>query len=143
MVTLSKFSEEESPEALEDQQNLEEEIRASAPPKREQPYCVEDTSLFFSDNSPLKQAAEHGGRPYEKRPQQTEMAVEIAKSFEDGENLCVEAPTGIGKSFAYLVPAIHMALSCHKPVIITTETINLQEQLVYKDLPLLKKLMKI
>lgn len=145
MVTLSKYSDETpepSPEEVEDMENLEEEIHASAPPKRERPVCVAETEFFFSKDSPLKKAAEHGGRPYEERPQQTEMAVEIAKSFEDGENLCVEAPTGIGKSFAYLVPSIHMALSCHKPVIVTTETINLQEQLVYKDLPLLKTLMK-
>ena len=101
MVTLSEFREDLTPEELEDQENLEEEIRASsASPKRVQPVCVAETELFFSDQSPLKQAAEHGGRPYENRPQQTEMAVEIAKSFEDGENLCVEAPTGIGKSFS-------------------------------------------
>ena len=141
MVTLSEFTEDLTPEELEDQENLQEEISASVSPKRVRPVCVAETEFFFSDKSPLKKAAEHGGRPYENRPQQTEMAVEIAKSFEDGENLCVEAPTGIGKSFAYLVPSIHMALSCRKPVIITTETINLQEQLVYKDLPLLKTLM--
>ena len=103
MVTLSEYTDENpelSPEELEDLENLEEEIQASKPPKRERPVCVAETEFFFSKDSPLKKAAEHGGRPYEERPQQTEMAVEIAKSFEDGENLCVEAPTGIGKSFA-------------------------------------------
>ena len=78
MVTLSEFAEEKTPEELEDMENLEEEIQASAHPKREQPVCVAETEFFFSEQSPLKKAAEHGGRPYEKRPQQTEMAVEIA-----------------------------------------------------------------
>ena len=71
------------------------------------------------------------------------MANAIAAAFERGANLCVEAPTGVGKSFAYLVPAIHMALSTKHPVLITTETLNLQEQLVYKDLPLLTKLLGV
>lgn len=107
------------------------------------PECLEETIAFFSGDGPLKRSAEFGGRPYEPRPQQTVMANEIAAAFENGRNLCVEAPTGVGKSFAYLIPAIYAALSMKKPVLITTETLNLQEQLVYKDLPLLAKLLNI
>lgn len=98
------------------------------------------TMEFFSYDSPLKKASEHGGRPYEHRKQQIDMALAVAASFEDGKNLCVEAPTGVGKSFAYLVPAIYHAMAVHRPVIVTTETITLQEQLIRKDLPLLKEL---
>ena len=111
-----------------------------APPP---PECLEETVTFFSDDGPLKKLAEIGGRSYEPRPQQAVMANEIASAFEKGRNLCVEAPTGVGKSFAYLIPAIYAALSMKKPVLITTETLNLQEQLVYKDLPLLAKLLNL
>lgn len=111
-----------------------------APPP---PECLEETVAFFSDDGPLKKLAEIGGRSYEPRPQQSVMANEIASAFEKGRNLCVEAPTGVGKSFAYLIPAIYAALSMKKPVLITTETLNLQEQLVYKDLPLLAKLLNL
>ena len=111
-----------------------------APPP---PECLEETDAFFSDDGPLKKLAEIGGRSYEPRPQQSVMANEIASAFEKGRNLCVEAPTGVGKSFAYLIPAIYAALSMKKPVLITTETLNLQEQLVYKDLPLLAKLLNL
>ena len=107
------------------------------------PECLEETVAFFSDDGPLKKLAEIGGRSYEPRPQQAVMANEIASAFEKGRNLCVEAPTGVGKSFAYLIPAIYAALSMKKPVLITTETLNLQEQLVYKDLPLLAKLLNL
>ena len=88
------------------------------------------TVEFFSHDSPLKRASEHGGRPYEYRKQQVDMALAVAASFEDGKNLCVEAPTGVGKSFAYLIPAIYHAMAVHRPVIVTTETITLQEQLI-------------
>ena len=120
-----------------------EEELADSPLPVLHPRCLEETARFFSEEGPLKQAEAHGGRPYEPRPQQAAMANAIAAAFERGANLCIEAPTGVGKSFAYLVPAIHMALSTKHPVLITTETLNLQEQLVYKDLPLLTKLLGV
>ena len=98
------------------------------------------TTEFFSENSPLKRAAEFGGRAYERRIQQETMAVAVAEALEQNHNLCVEAPTGVGKSFAYLIPAIYHARATRTPVLVTTETITLQEQLVNKDLPLLKDL---
>lgn len=106
-------------------------------------HCLKNTRDFFSDDTPLKESAAHGGRPYERRIQQEEMAFAVAKAFENGTHLCVEAPTGVGKSFAYLIPAIYHAMAVRRPVLITTETINLQEQLVRKDLPLLRDLMKV
>lgn len=122
--------------------DIEKEL-ADSPSPVLHPLCVEQTSLFFSEDGPLKNSEAHGGRPYEPRPQQAAMANAIAAAFEKSANLCVEAPTGVGKSFAYLVPAVYMALSTKYPVLITTETLNLQEQLVYKDLPLLTKLLKV
>ena len=63
---------------------------------------------------------------YEFRPQQLEMAEAVASALSSDEHLVVEAGTGVGKSFAYLLPAIHLALSTYEPVVISTNTINLQ-----------------
>ena len=98
------------------------------------------THLFFGADTPLRRAHEHGGRPYEERPQQLSMAVKIAAVFDAQGHLCVEAPTGVGKTFAYLVPAIHYARQTQRPVVISTHTISLQEQIIDKDLPLLAEL---
>ena len=68
------------------------------------------------------------------------MASAAAKALEEMRNLCVEAPTGVGKSFAYLVPLIYYSMTQKYPAVISTETINLQEQLMEKDIPALKKL---
>ena len=107
------------------------------------PSLSELTSEFFGENSPLQNAEAFGGRPYEERPQQIAMAEAIALSLEAGQHLAVEAPTGVGKSFAYLIPAIIYAKQCNKPVIISTHTIALQEQLMLKDIPMLKKILDI
>ena len=76
---------------------------------------------------------------YESRPQQLEMAAAIAQAIAQGTHAVVEAPTGVGKSFAYLVPAIQHALATGQKVVVSTGTIALQEQLIGKDLPLLAK----
>lgn len=96
---------------------------------------------FFGQDSPLKQENGLGGPAYEVRPQQAEMAREVGRALMDGANLCVEAPTGIGKTFAYLVPAIYYSQTSGKPVIVSTHTINLQEQIIGRDLPLLRRLL--
>jgi len=79
---------------------------------------------------------------YEPRPQQLVMAGAVAHAIASGRKLLVEAGTGVGKSFAYLVPAIQ-AVSAKKDlkVIISTHTISLQEQLVRKDIPFLQSVM--
>lgn len=101
----------------------------------------EYTRAFFSEQSPLKALAEKMDRPYEERPQQTAMAIAVADAFSNHENLCIEAPTGVGKSFAYLIPAIYYAVESGNPVLISTETITLQEQLMHKDIPFLQSVM--
>ena len=59
----------------------------------------------------------------------------VARALEEERHLVVEAGTGVGKSLAYLVPAIFSAIEQKKKAIISTHTINLQEQLLYKDIP--------
>ena len=76
---------------------------------------------------------------YEHRPEQIAMAEAVDRAFRAGRHLVVEAGTGVGKSFAYLVPAIHLATREKRRVLLSTYTISLQEQLVEKDLPLLAK----
>jgi ATP-dependent DNA helicase DinG len=76
---------------------------------------------------------------YESRPQQLAMAAAVAQAIADGSHAVVEAPTGVGKSFAYLVPAIQHALASGKKVVVSTGTIALQEQLIGKDIPLLQR----
>ena len=77
---------------------------------------------------------------YEYRPQQLRMAELVGQAFVDKKHLIVEAGTGVGKSFAYLVPAIEMIHNhSDKQVVISTHTIALQEQLIEKDIPFLKK----
>jgi ATP-dependent DNA helicase DinG len=80
---------------------------------------------------------------FEYRPEQQQMAVAVARALVGEEHLLVEAGTGVGKSFAYLVPAILFAVERKKKAVICTHTINLQEQLVEKDLPMLKQVLPV
>src|SRR5688572_3115930 len=75
---------------------------------------------------------------YEHRPQQLEMARAVEDAFAQKHHLLVEAGTGVGKSFAYLLPAIDYAVRHKKRVVISTHTISLQEQLIDKDIPLIQ-----
>ncbi len=78
------------------------------------------------------------GERYEFRQQQMDMAAAVERAIEQGRHLLVEAGTGVGKSFAYLLPAIDYAVRQRKRVVISTHTIALQEQLIEKDIPLLQ-----
>src|SRR5881275_1272646 len=99
---------------------------------------VERIRTIFSENGGLSKA-----KNFEFRPQQQEMAVAVARALEEDRHLVVEAGTGVGKSLAYLAPAILFALEQHKKAIVSTHTINLQEQLLYKDIPILKKILPV
>lgn len=74
---------------------------------------------------------------FEPRPQQIEMARAVARAMDEQSHLVVEAGTGVGKSFAYLLPAIQRIVEHEERVVVVTNTINLQEQLIEKDIPLL------
>ncbi|MDH5508450.1 MAG: exonuclease domain-containing protein, partial [Anaerolineae bacterium] len=84
---------------------------------------------------------EHGGEfsrhfpEFEHRTQQVEMLRSVANSLSEGRHLLAEAATGTGKSVAYLVPAARWALQNNTRVVISTNTINLQDQLINKDIP--------
>lgn len=78
------------------------------------------------------------GDGYEARPQQLEMAGAVAGALAEGRHLLVEAGTGVGKSFAYLLPVIDYAVRNRKRVVVSTHTISLQEQLIDKDIPLIQ-----
>ena len=75
---------------------------------------------------------------YEHRPEQIKMLHAVTQAFNHGEHLMVEAGTGTGKSIAYLIPAIYWALANNERVVVSTNTINLQDQLLNKDIPALR-----
>ena len=97
---------------------------------------AEEMHKFFSKDGALSKS--HG---FAYREQQQQMAVAVAEALEGESVLSVEAGTGVGKSLAYLVPAVLHALNRNKKAVISTHTINLQEQLIGKDLPIVKKLL--
>jgi len=76
---------------------------------------------------------------YEDRPQQVEMLRRVAEAFNRDHHLMIEAATGVGKSLGYLIPAVLWAALNNERVVISTATINLQDQLLNKDLPLLQR----
>lgn len=78
---------------------------------------------------------------FEYRPQQQQMATAVARALENRSHLLVEAGTGVGKSLAYLIPSVLFAGANSRKAVISTHTINLQEQLFYKDIPIVQKLM--
>ena len=90
--------------------------------------------------SPGGLIAQHLGG-YEFREEQLQMAHEVSRALTASEHLIVEAGTGVGKSFAYLIPAISHALRSEQKVVISTNTISLQEQLVTKDIPFLQRIL--
>src|SRR4029079_19384740 len=99
---------------------------------------VERVRAFFSEKGPLSKA-----KNFEFRPEQQEMAARVAQALEEEEHLVVEAGTGVGKSLGYLVPSVFFALEHHKKAIVSTHTINLQEQLLHKDIPILKRVLSV
>src|SRR3954471_961272 len=95
------------------------------------------TSTYFGPGGLLEQKS----RDYEIRKGQIEMAQAVDEAIRDKKHLAIEAPCGIGKTYAYLIPAIEHAIATDSRVIVCTANIALQEQIVEKDLPGLAKLM--
>lgn len=96
----------------------------------------EDFSEFLQE---LKQnlAAEFAN--YEARPAQEEMMNHVYEALSDKKHLMIEAGTGTGKSLGYLIPALYHSLVHDETVVVSTHTINLQEQLLKRDIPLLQQ----
>ncbi len=112
----------------------EEEKRKSPPiqiPKEPAPIDPESAASVLEHGGPFSQYFDS----YEYRPEQVEMLRSVANALSYGQHLMVEAGTGVGKSFAYLVPAALFALENNTRVVISTNTINLQDQLIKKDIP--------
>jgi ATP-dependent DNA helicase DinG len=78
---------------------------------------------------------------YEERPAQTAMFEEVHQALSSNRHLLIEAGTGTGKSLGYLIPALYHGIKNNKKVVVSTHTINLQEQLRQRDLPLLEEVL--
>ena len=87
----------------------------------------------FKDDSKISAAMSD----YELRPEQAQMAEIVTSAFNNNSLAIIEAGTGVGKSMAYLIPAVLRAVKNKDRVVISTNTINLQEQLISKDIPLI------
>jgi len=105
---------------------------------RGQSAFVREVQAIFAADGPLSHA-----KGFEYRREQQEMAVRIAATLESGSHLVVEAGTGVGKSLAYLVPTALHAVKTRRKAVISTHTINLQEQLIFKDIPLVQKVLPV
>jgi ATP-dependent DNA helicase DinG len=97
---------------------------------------AEQVRTFFSPQGELGRV-----KNFEFREEQQTMAEAVANALEHSQHLVVEAGTGVGKSLGYLVPSVLWALEHKRKAVISTCTINLQEQLVNKDLPILQKVL--
>ncbi len=133
------------------QSALDQSLREFIPPRPALPFRKErlDTPPLDSDKArydPLEPAAIRavfgvdgklaaGFGDYEVRDEQLRMAQEVTAALNQGEHLLIEAGTGTGKSLAYLVPAAMWATKNDQRVTVSTNTINLQEQLLCKDIP--------
>lgn len=99
------------------------------------PFALQlDTPHILATTGPI---AKRLGPHFEPRPEQLRMADAVERAIREKSHLLVEAGTGIGKSFAYLVPALLRAMLHNEVVVVSTHTISLQEQLIERDIPLL------
>ena len=92
---------------------------------------VDDAAFYISKDGPLAKINEN----FEERLSQIELLKNIAKTFNQNKTGVFEAGTGVGKSYAYLIPSILWAVQNNERVVISTGTINLQQQLCLKDIP--------
>ena len=95
------------------------------------PLDVEEVAAILEHGGEFSRHFEH----FEQRPEQVELLRAITQAISEGRHLLAEAGTGVGKSFAYLIPAALWAITNGQRVVISTNTINLQDQLINKDIP--------
>lgn len=111
-------------------------------------YFVQDIDRIFLEEIDIENYFAKDGilakeiKGFEYRQEQEEMAQYIQDAINEDRKIIVEAGTGTGKTLAYLIPSIKWAVTNKKRVIIATNTINLQEQLLLKDIPLAKSIIK-
>ena len=114
-----------------------EELPPLQPTETVNPVDADTLAAIISPGGPL----ERDFPGYEHRPQQVEMLRGISEAFNIPTHLLVEAGTGIGKSLAYLLPAIAFGVGNGRRVVISSNTINLQDQLFNKDIPDLQRIL--
>ena len=110
--------------------------RTVTPPVEELDGLAREMHAAFAADGWLSRSAD-----FEYREEQQQMAVEVGQALEKKRPVIVEAGTGVGKSLAYLVPAALLAVRQKRKAVISTHTINLQEQLISKDIPIVQKLL--
>lgn len=106
-----------------------------APPREREPIDAAAVEAALAPGGPLSRA--HPA--YEDRPMQRDLAAAVVRAYNTGGIAVAEAGTGTGKSIAYLLPAVLWAQANRERTVVSTNTINLQEQLVGKDLPFLRR----
>ncbi len=103
------------------------------------PLDAEEIASVLEYGGPFSQYFE----AYEHRPEQVAMLKSVTNALSYGRHTMIEAGTGVGKSLAYLVPAAYFAVTNNTRVVVSTNTINLQDQLIKKDIPALKEALGI
>jgi DNA polymerase-3 subunit epsilon/ATP-dependent DNA helicase DinG len=116
-----------------------------APPPLSDPLAPSTRLVTTAPDEPARiigsNAAREAVAEFEERPQQTEMARAVAETIVERGELIVEAGTGVGKSLAYLLPAAMHAVRNNARMVVSTNTINLQEQLTSQDIPIARRLL--
>jgi len=108
-------------------------------PEKPIPLNMDEVASVLEYGGPFSQYFE----TFEQRPEQVDMLRAVTNALSYGSHLMVEAGTGVGKSFAYLVPAALFAKQNNTRVVVSTNTINLQDQLVQRDLPNLSQALNL
>ncbi|MFP4549997.1 MAG: helicase C-terminal domain-containing protein [Spirochaetales bacterium] len=106
-------------------------------PVEKQLLDPDELAALLDAGGPLAQLFDE----FEPRESQIEMLKRVAEAFNEDDVLAVEAGTGVGKSYAYLIPALAWAAANEERVVVTTATINLQQQLVNKDIPMVQRIL--
>ena len=108
-------------------------------PENPVPLDVDEIASVLEYGGPFSQYFQS----FEQRPEQVDMLRAVSNALSYGSHLMVEAGTGVGKSFAYLVPAALFAKQNNTRVVVSTNTINLQDQLIQRDLPNLSQALNL
>jgi len=111
-------------------------VEPMQPPKLS-PISNEKMQKLFDNDGPLSKVVEN----YEERDEQRTMMARVTEAFNYNKISVIEAGTGTGKTLAYLLPSVAWSLKNDERVVISTHTINLQEQILHKDLPIINKLL--
>jgi DNA polymerase-3 subunit epsilon/ATP-dependent DNA helicase DinG len=111
-------------------------VKPLQPLEQSLPIDVEQIAALLQEDGPL--ARTFAG--YEHRHEQIAMLKGVGQALNQGGHLLVEAGTGVGKSLAYLLPAVHWAVRNREWVVVSTNTINLQQQLISQDVPQVRKI---